>query len=91
VAHIRQQSLWVYAIDGSSEAKHCNVLHAQECELLQNELSESKDKLKEATSALLGLQKEYLDLMTEVEGLHAQLNDALNRNHETFSDLAMSR
>jgi hypothetical protein len=30
------------------------------------------------------LQKEYLDLMTEVEGLHTQLNDAVNRNHETF-------
>jgi hypothetical protein len=26
---------------------------------------------------LIILQKEYLDLMTEVEGLHTQLNDAL--------------
>jgi hypothetical protein len=25
--------------------------------------------------------------MREVEGLHAQLNDALNRNHETFHQL----
>jgi hypothetical protein len=36
------------------------------------------------------LQKEYLDLMTEVEGLHTQLNDALNRNHETFTNLVLS-
>jgi len=34
---------------------------------------------------LIILQKEYLDLMTEVEGLHTQLNDALNRNHETMN------
>ncbi len=40
---------------------------------------------------LIILQKEYLDLMTEVEGLHTQLNDALNRNHETFTNLALSR
>jgi hypothetical protein len=40
---------------------------------------------------LIILQKEYLDLMTEVEGLQTQLNDALNRNHETFTNLALSR
>jgi hypothetical protein len=39
---------------------------------------------------LIILQKEYLDLMTEVEGLHTQLNDALNRNHETFTNLVLS-
>jgi hypothetical protein len=40
---------------------------------------------------LIILQKEYLDLMTDVEGLHTQLNDALNKNHETFTNLALSR
>jgi len=40
---------------------------------------------------LIILQKEYLDLMTDVEGLHTQLNDALNRNYETFTNLALSR
>jgi len=40
---------------------------------------------------LIILQKEYLDLKREVEGLHTQLNDALNKNHETFTNLALSR
>jgi hypothetical protein len=39
---------------------------------------------------LISLQKEYLDLMTEVEGLHTQLNDALMRKHEAFNNLVLS-
>lgn len=47
-----------------------------------------KEKGKETQGAFCAARKENSELMTELEGLRAQLNDALNKNHESFTQLA---
>lgn len=54
---------------------------------LRKEVAEYKEKEKEDTEALKGLQRENSQLLSEIEGLRAQLDDALSKNHESYSTI----
>jgi len=54
---------------------------------LQKELAKSREKEKENIEGLKRLQKENSQLLSEIEGLRAQIDDALTKNHESYSTI----
>lgn len=60
----------------------------QECESLCKELVEMKKRENEMTEAYKASQKENSELVTEIEGMRAHLNDVLYKNHESFTQVA---
>lgn len=54
---------------------------------LRKELAEFKEKEKEKNEVVKGLQRENSELLSEIEGLRAQLDDALTKNHESYSTI----
>lgn len=63
-------------------------LFVQECESLCKELVELKKRETEMTEAYKASRKENTELVTEIEGMRAHLNDVLYKNHESCTQVA---